>query len=379
MPMLAHKIELIPNQQQAAFFSQCAGAARYFWNRSLANWKTQYESGEKVNDNSLRKQITVDRKTDESLAWSNALPRELIDNSVINLGVAFKNFFANLKKGKNNTYPNFKSKHRSKPSFNPWHGGRLKLDGKRVWIPKLGWVEMRETLRFAGRLISGVVSFKAGKWFVSITVETEAPAKVRTGDAKVGLDFGCKDMVVTSENEVIPGPKPLKKLMRKLKRKSKQLSRKVKGSNNRAKAKLALSKLHNRISNIRDAFQHEFTTRLVLANSAIAIEDLNIKGMAGMQSLRKSLADQRLSTLRYMLDYKSKLYGCLLHVVDRFFPSSKTCSSCGNIKDSLSLGERVYDCDCCGASLSRDHNAAINLMKQIPVLDRELTLTETSH
>ena len=379
MSILAHKIELMPNQQQAAFFSQCAGAARYFWNRSLANWKTQYEAGERVNDNTLRKQITVDRKMDESLAWSNDLPSAVIANSVRNLGVAFKNFFANLKKGKPNTYPNFKSRHRSKPTFNPWDGGRLKLDDKKVWIPNLGWVWMRESLRFAGRLIFGVVSYKAGKWWVSITVETEAPEKVRTGDTKVGLDFGCKDMLVTSENEVIPGPKPLKRLMGKLQRKSRQLSRKVKGSNSRAKAKLVLSKLHNRISNIRDAFQHELTTRLVLGHSAIAIEDLNVKGMARMQSLRKPLADQRLSTLRYMLDYKSRLYGCLLHVVDRFFPSSKTCSNCGSVKDALSLSERVYDCEHCGSSLSRDHNAAINLMKQIPVLDRKFTLTETSH
>ena len=378
MPILAHKIELIPNQQQASFFFQCAGAARYFWNRSLASWKTQYEAGEKVNDNALRKQITVDRNVDESLAWSNELPSAVIANSVRNLGVAFKNFFSNLKKGKNNTYPNFKSRHKSKPTFNPWDGGRLKLDDKKVWIPNLGWVRMRESLRFAGRLISGAISYKAGKWWVSITVETETPEKVRTGDAKVGLDFGCKDMVVTSENEVIPGPKPMKKLMTKLQRKSRQLSRKLKGSNNRAKAKLVVSKLHNRISNIRDAFQHELTTRLVLSHSAIAIEDLNVNGMIGMQSLRRSLADQRLSTLRYMLDYKSKLYGTLLHVVDRFFPSSKTCSNCGNVKDSLPLTERVYDCECCGASIGRDHNAAINLMKQIPVLDRELMLMETS-
>lgn len=376
MPILAHRIELVPTVQQSNFFAQCAGAARYFWNRSLARWNAEYEAGRKVDSNSLSREITVDRKFDSSLAWSNQIPRAVISNSVGYLRLAFKRFFENLKLG-SVTRPKFKSKRRSKPAFNPWNGGRLKIEGRRIWIPNLGWVGLREALRFSGRIISGVVSFRAGKWFVSITVETETPEKVRTGDAKIGLDFGCKDMVVTSKNEVITGPKSLKRLMAKLKRKGKQLSRKVRGSSNRAKAKLALSKLHNRISNIRDAFQHELTTRLVLANSAIAVEDLNVKGMTGMQSLRKSLFDQRLSTLRYMLDYKSKLYGCLLHVVDRFFPSSKTCSSCGNVKDLLSLSERVYDCEACGSSLSRDHNAAINLAKQIPVLDRESTLMKT--
>lgn len=378
MPLLSHKIELTPTVQQSAFFVRCAGAARYFWNRTLARWNVEHEAGRKVDRNSLNREITVDRRLDSSLAWSNQIPRAVISNSVGGLGLAFKRFFENLKLGSINR-PKFKSKHRSKMSFNPWNGGRLKIEDNRIWIPNLGWVKMRESLRFAGRLISGVVSYKAGKWFVSIAVETEAPAKLRVGVKTIGLDFGCKDMVVTSENEVIPGPKPLKRLAKRLRRKSKQLSRKVKGSNNRAKAKLALSKLHSRIANIRDAFQHELTTRLVLTCSAIAIEDLSVKGMAGMQSLRKSLADQRLSTLRYMLDYKSKLYGCLMHVADRFYPSSKTCSSCGNVKVVLPLAERVYHCEHCGSSLSRDHNAAINLMRQIPVLGRKSTLMETSH
>lgn len=376
LPHLSHKIELNPTATQIAFFRQCAGAARFFWNRSLAQWKEAYDRGEKINDSLLQKQVTIDKREDSSLTWATAVPVAAIANSIRNLGVAFDNFFRRVKKGEKPGYPKFKSKHKSKVAFSPWYGGRISLNAKKIRIPNLGWVRMREELRFKGKIVSGTISERAGKWFVSITIETEAPAKARTGNANIGLDFGCRDMVVTSNNEVIAGPKPFKKLMGKIQRKSRALSRKVKGSKNRAKAKHVLAKLQAKIANIRDAFQHELTTKLVLANSMIAIEDLNVKGMTGLKTLRKSLSDHRLAKLRYMLSYKAELYGSTLYVVDRFFPSSKTCSACGAKKEDLSLSDRVFYCDCCGTTLSRDHNAAINLRKQIPMLDREFTLVE---
>lgn len=373
--ILTHKIELQPTHKQAEFFSQCAGAARFFWNRALDQWQTRYESGVKTSEAELRKEIAADRKINAEIAWSNDLPAASISNSIRNLGLAFQAFFRRVKSGDKPGYPKFKSRHKSKPSFEPWDGGRISVKAKKIRIPNLGFVRMREMLRFSGKIVKGVVYQEGGRWFVSISVETEH-AKPRTGDADIGIDLGCKEMAVCSDGQRFEGAKPLRRLAVKLARESRSLAKKVKGSANRAKAKLKLQRIHSRISNIRKDYIHQMTTSIVLANARIAIEDLAVDAMRSGLRLGKSVSDNALAEVRRQLDYKSKLYGSRLFIVDRWFPSSKTCSKCGHVKKDLTLSDRQYECAECGMVTCRDLNASINLMKQIPVLDRELTLLE---
>jgi len=368
MPILAHKIEIKPNKAAVEFFNNCAGAARFGYNWSLNGWNTQYEAGNKPSAYSLKKGFNAFKA---DLPWSSEIPAAVFSNATLNLGVAFKNFFK--KTGK---HPVFKSRHTAKKSFNPWDGGRISLDCDRVRIPNFGWVRLRESLRFVGRIVQGVISEKAGKWFLTITVEVEKHEKPRLSSKAIGLDLGVKALVVDSNGITHVGPKPLKRLLKKLQRFSRRLARKVKGSANRAKAKLEVARLHAKIANIRSDYQHKLTTKLVLENTDIAIEDLNVSGMVRNHCLARSLMDQAFGEFRQMLTYKAALYGSAIHVVDRWFPSSKLCSGCGAIKD-MKLLDRTYDC-VCGLSLDRDHNAALNLLKQLPMLDREFTPTESS-
>lgn len=378
MTILAHKIELNPNKAQAEFLQQCAGTARFIWNRSLAEWKKQYEAGENPSAYGLTAKLTIAKHEDPTLGWLSAIPRAVADNAVLNLGTAFKNFFRQLKKGDKKAYPNFKRKGISE-KFNPWYGGRLHLNNKRVKIPKLGWVKTREALRFSGRIIQGVISETAGRWFLSITVElSESPQKARTGESQVGVDLGCTTLATLSTGEKITGPKPLKKLLKKLQKLSRILSRRQKGSKRRAKIKHKVAKLYYRISNIRKAAIHTLTTKLVLENAEIALEDLNVNGMQKLRTVARSLSDQSFGEVRRQLTYKSELYGSHLLVVSRWFPSSKTCSRCGNVKEKLGLSERIYRCEICGVVIDRDINAAINLKNQLGPLGSEVTLVENT-
>ena len=368
-PFLSHKIELKVNKEAISYFRQCAGAARFAYNKALADCKEKYESGGIPSGYQLQVEFTQFKK---SLEWCSKIPSKVFSQAILNLERAYKSFFKKATK-----YPKFKSKNNSKLSFDPWGSHKIVLDGNKVRIPKFGWVRLREKLRFEGRIIQGVISEKAGKWFLTIAVEVEKHEKQRTGNNSVGLDLGCKSLVVDSNNQTHEGPKPLKKLIGKLQRLSKSLSRKMKGGKNRAKAKLQVSRLHSRIANVRSAHLHELTTKYVLENSNIAIEDLDLKEMVKDRRISRSISDQSLGDFRRQLEYKGKLYGSTIHVVDRWFPSTKTCSGCSSVKETA-LRERVYKCENCGLVLDRDYNAALNLLEQIPVLDRELTPTESS-
>ena len=372
MSILAHKIRLRLNQSQTAFLQQCAGTSRFVYNWALNAWNKQFEAGDKPNGNSLRKQLTAIKAVE--FPWMQSISAAVATNAVMDLGVGFKNFFTNPTQFK---HPAFKSRHKSKPSFNPWDGGRIAIQDKLLRVPNLGLVKLREPLRFAGRIISGTISREANQWYVSITVETEVQ-KPRISDISVGIDLGCKDLAVLSTGRKFEGAKPLKKLSEKLARNSRQLSRKIKGSANRAKAKLSLAALHKRIANVRKDYLHKLSAQIVLKFNKIVLEDLNIKGMVKLRSLARSVNDQSLGEFVRQLKYKAALYGSQVFQVDRFFPSSKTCSSCKTVKEDLTLSDRVYHCVNCSISVDRDINAALNLLNQLPLLEREVTPMESN-
>ena len=221
---------------------------------------------------------------------------------------------------------------------------------------------MREALRFKGHIVSASVSRKADHWYVSITVDCLDPSLQPAEDqGVVGVDLGITHLATLSTGETVDGPKALRRLLDSVRRLSRAVTRKVKGSRNRAKAKLRLARLHERIANIRRNSLHQLTTNLTRHFHTIGIEDLNVRGMLRNQHLARAIVDMSFGELRRQLQYKAERRGAQIVVVDRWYPSSKICSRCGHVLATLELHQRRWTCPDCGVSHDRDINAAVNL------------------
>ena len=362
--LLVHKIELAPNRRQATFFARACGVARFAWNWALAEWKRQYEADEKPTESALRRQINAIKR--DKCPWMLEVPKSAPQQAIKDLGQAFQHFFRRLNTGQKPGYPRFK-KRGIHDSFRADNGPPAKgqdavaVDGKRIRVPKLGWVRMREPLRFQGQVKSLVISRRADRWFAAVVVETEIPphASRKNHGGAVGVDFGVKALATLSSGDVVTGPKPHRAKLRRLARLSRSLSRKKKGSANREKAKKKLARLHKQIADIRLDAIHKFTTGLVLQYDVIGIEDLNVRGMMRNRRLARSIMDQSFREIRRQIEYKAGWYGARVVTADRFFPSTRMCSGCGTVHD-MPLSKRVMRCGC-GLEIDRDLNAAINL------------------
>lgn len=212
------------------------------------------------------------------------------------------------------------------------------------------------------RVLRMTVSKRAGRWYASLTVERDdKPVTKPPKGGAVGIDLGIKTLATLSDGTIIENPRCLAASERRLKRAQKALSRKTVGSKRRAKARAKVARLHAHVANQRIDAIHKATTWLTGTYSDICIEDLNVVGMAKNHHLAKAVSDASFGEFRRQLEYKIARTSATLHVVDRWYPSSKTCSKCGAVKAKLSLSERVYRCDACGLSIDRDLNAAINI------------------
>lgn len=358
--IIAHKIALDPNNVQATYFARAAGTARFAYNWALAEWKRQYEAWKldnslpKPSQAALRRQLNAIKR--EQFPWMLEVTKNAPQMAIIQLGDAFKNFFAGRSR-----YPQFRKKgvHDRFTLTND----QFSIDGSRIRIPNLGWVRMCEPLRFTGKIMSATVSRVADCWFVSITVDTQndLPLPKAENQGAVGVDLGVSALATLSTGETITGPKPHKALLNRLRRLSRSLSRKQKGSANRKKAKAKLARLHARIANIRSDALHQLTTNLTRRFHTIGIEDLNVRGMMKNRHLARSIADMGFFEFRRQLEYKSLRRGGQVVVAERFFASSKTCSACGHRLDALPLSVREWACPACGVIHDRDVNAATNL------------------
>jgi putative transposase len=360
--LIAHKIALDPNNLQATYFARASGTARFAYNWALAEWQRQYEACKvdsslpKPSQMALRRQLNGIKS--EQFPWMLEVTKNAPQMAIIQLGAVFKNFFAGGAQ-----YPKFRKKgvHDRFSLTND----QFSLDGSRIRLPNLGWVRMRETLRFSGKIMSATVSRVADLWFVSITVDTSEclplPLPKAENQGAVGVDLGVSALATLSTGEAIIGPKPHKALLCRLQRLSRGLSRKVKGSANRKKAKVKLSRLHARISNIRQNSLHQLTTDLTRRFHTVGIEDLNVRGMVKNRYLSRAVSDRGFFEFRRPLDYKAAQRGGMIVVADRWYPSSKTCSGCGYKLETLSLSVRDWTCPECGSVHDRDVNAAINL------------------
>lgn len=290
------------------------------------------------------------------------VPKTVPQQAIKNLGAAFQRFFR--KQGK---YPRFKRKY-GRDSFRIDNGPAkvgahaVSLKGARIKVPKLGWVRMSETLRLYGQVKSAWVSREADEWFVTLVVDTAAPSPAEHVQV-IGVDLGIKELAVCSNGQRFANPGVLRILLSRLRRLSKSLSRKKKGSTRRGKARAKLAKLHQRIKNVRLDHLHKTTTSIAETVGAgiVAVEDLNISGMLKNRKLSRALADVGMYEFKRQLTYKIEERGGQIYTVDRFFPSSKTCSSCGHIYDNLTLKDRTWTCPSCRTAHDRDLNAACNL------------------
>jgi len=355
--ILSHCIKLYPNRKAESYLRRAAGVARHAYNWALARWMEKYESGEKgMSGFSLVKEYNSVKKTE--FPWTQEVSKWAPQKAIQDLGDAFKRFFQGKAR-----YPKFKKKGRSKDSFYV-AGDHAKVEGKRLRLPKLGWIRMAQAVRFPGVIQNVTLSFTGGWWYASFQVEIDDsyvyPHRCET-QASVGVDLGVKALATLSTGEVYENPRVLGEYLRRIKTLSRELARRKKGSKNREKTKKRLAKLHAKVSFIRRLTLHRITSRLVRDFNLIGIEDLNVKGMVKNRSLARAISDASFGEFRRQLAYKAPLAGSEVVLANRFFPSSKTCSVCGEKYEELTLSEREWACGACGVVHDRDVNAAKNL------------------
>lgn len=372
----AVKVALGPSPAQERRFLSHAGAARFAYNAALAHVKDAIETDEKLDWSfySLRKWWHANKDSlavnDDGVTWWQENSTEAYSYGVESLAKGLSNWAKSRKgtrKGRKVGFPKFKSKERETPKFTYRAGsfGLVKNDPKALKLPRIGRVHCMENVANRvgdARVLRMTISRRAGLWFASLTIEREdEPVKLAPKGGAVGVDLGIKTLATLSDGTVIENPRHLKKSEQKLKRAQRALSRKVPGSNRRAKASAKVARIHAHIANQRQDALHKFTTHFANKYSEISIENLNILGMTKNHHLAKSVMDASFGEFRRQLEYKTTRTGARLNIVDRWYPSSKTCSGCGRVKAKLSLSERTYRCEHCGLVIDRDLNAAINI------------------
>jgi putative transposase len=363
---LAHKIALDPTPEQAIYFARASGVARFAWNWALVRWQEEYalwkeyQCGPKPTEISIRSALNAVK--DDTFPWMLEVTKNAPQQAIKNLGAAFKNFFEGRAK-----YPKLKKKgvahdsFRADPGSDKAHPNAIQVDGKRIKLPVIGWIKMRESVRFVGRIKSAIVSRTADRWFVSLSVEVDHMPPVRKTQVAGGVDLGVKALATLSDGTVIEGPKAMRKRLKILRRRSRAHSRKVKGSANRRKSARRLARLHARIANVRKDALHKATTAIVRKFTIIGIEDLNVRGMMQNRCLALAIADIGAFEFRRQLSYKAPMNSSRVVVADRWFPSSRLCNACGHLHADMTLADRDWVCDVCGMVHDRDENAAINL------------------
>jgi putative transposase len=355
----AFKYRFYPTPEQDVVLRRTVGCSRYVWNKALALRSEAWKNGQNRIPGKELSSLLPEWKKDPETEWLSEAPAVALQQKLNDLEVAYSNFFQKRAK-----YPRFKKK---------VSGGGFRLVGTafRIREGQLYVAKCKDPLRvrWSRPLPKGStptsITIKLNSdqtWHVSILCEDASIQPLPHTNKQVGLDMGVTALVTTSDGEKINNSKPYKKARKKLAHQQRKLARKKLGSNNRFKAKVKLARTHQHISNIRKDQLHKLTTRLVHENQVIAVEDLSVRNMMKNHCLAGSIADSGWWTLRSMLEYKCKWYGRELLVVDRWFPSSKTCSHCGHVVEKMQLSVREWICPVCGTDHDRDINAAQNIL-----------------
>ena len=375
--LLGFKTELKVSKQQRLLLAQHAGVARHAWNKGLALCQQVIIHNRTNPDDKIKFPTAIDlhkwlvAAVKSQHSWYYEVSKCAPQYALRHLSDAFKSFFntstslgvdpersRRVKKVKG--FPNFKKKGRH-DSFTL--DGVIHIDHKKVRVPIIGWLKTYELLPFGYKPKSVTISKQADKWFISWKIELETNETPKKQEF-VGVDLGINHLDILSTGVIFDGAKSYKRYESKLARMQYLNRHKQVGSHNCRKAQIKIARLHQKIANIRKDTLHKITTYISKNHAVIGIEDLNVSGMLANGKLSKAIADMGFYEFRRQLEYKTQLYGSKLVIVDRFYPSSKTCSSCGEKKSSLSLSQRVFTCEICGFECDRDVNAAINLEKE---------------
>lgn len=356
---------IYPNQKQKEILNQWLGGVRFIWNYMLNLNINSYKENKKFIFAYDMNNMLPSIKKNKEFCWLKDIPAQGLQQKCQDLDTALKASFKNTNNRKG--FPKFKSKKTDESGI---RFSCFKIKGNKIYLPKIKQgikIKIdRELLGKAGLIT--VKKDKVGNYFVSISVNigNKYDEIISTNEVKstVGIDVGIKSFAILSNGEKITNPLFKKKQSKKLKRLQRKLCRKQKDSNNREKSRIKLAKLNRRIRNQRKDYIKQNASSIAKRFDLVCVEDLNVRNMQQNHIVAKNLIDVPFSMFIDELNWQCKKRGKILYKIDRYFPSSKTCSQCGNIKSNLILSNRIYKCDCCGFKLDRDLNAAVNIANE---------------
>jgi len=353
---------LYPDAEQKIFFAKSFGCVRFIWNKMLEakiNHYKEHKKTLKITPAAFKKEFPFLKEVD-SLALAN---------TQLNLESAYKKFFK-----KEAGFPKYKSK-KGKNSYttNNQNGTIAVIETEKgvfIKLPKVGLVKAKLHRKLPKNSViksATIKQSKSGKYFCAILIEKEVldvKSISVSPDKVLGLDYSSRHFYIDSDGNIADYPKYYRQKEKQLRRAQKKLSRRQDGSNNKNKARIKIARLHEKISNQRKDFLHKLSRKIANSYDAVVVENLNLRGMAGSLKLGKSINDNGFGMFRTFLKYKLEDQGKQLIIIDKFYPSSKTCSECGYINKELTLKDRTWICPSCGTTHNRDYNAAVNIKKE---------------
>jgi putative transposase len=355
----AYRYRVYPTAEQELLLRRTLGCVRLVYNQALAaRTEGWYERQERIDYVHTCAMLTAWKKQ-EDLQFLSEVSSVPLQQGLRNLQKAFTNFWAGRAK-----YPNFKKKHNGGSAEFTKAAFRYK-DGQVTLAKCSEPLAIRWSRQIPADCSPSTITVKLdarGRWFVSLLVDDHTLKPLPKTDKSIGLDVGVSSLIATSNGDKIANPKHFKRLHKNLRRVQKAYARKQKGSNNRQKARLKVARIHGQITDARSDFLHKLTTQLVRENQTIVVEDLAIKNMVKNHKLAQSISDASWGELIRQLAYKCQWYGRELVKIDRWFPSSKRCGSCGHVVDTLPLNVREWECPKCKTTHDRDINAAHNIL-----------------
>ena len=357
------KIRLYPNKEQATMINKLIGCCRVVYNQCLNKKIESYKNeGKSENLSTLDKFLHHELLKDDNFMWLREQNTKVLGQAVRDMLTAYKYFFE-----RHTGFPKFKSKHDNKQSCRFVLGAisrRNVYTNYKISLANIRNIKFRCNKKYADYLQKNhdnirqatLTKLPCEEYYLSILVDGDLTHKVKDTNAKVGIDLGVKDFVITSDGEVFDNLHFKKSKAKRIKRLQRQLSKKQKGSNNR--------KVYKKINDKKQYYLHAVSNSLIDENQVICMEDLNVKGMVKKHSLAESISEMNFGEFRRILEYKAKWYNRKLVFVDRFYPSSKTCHHCGYVNKKLKLSDRQWVCPKCGKVVGRDYNAALNILDE---------------